>query len=103
MAMENNNQVTKADLKVLRDELMGAIHSSEKSLRDEMKGFRDELVEMIHDTETKLLRAFYGFAETTQQRLTEGQQATSSLANRLAILERRMTDLEKQVNFPNAP
>lgn len=96
--MENNNHATKADLKALREELK----ADNAVLRDEMRGFRDELVELIHDTETKLLKAFYGFAESTQQRLSEGERATGSLNERLATLDRRITDLEKRVNFPHA-
>ena len=90
--MANNNHVTKADLKALRDEL-----------KADMKAFKDELAEMIRDVETKLLKAFYGFAETTQKRLTENERATSGVADRIEIIERRVTDLEKRVNFPHAP
>ena len=78
--MANNNHVTKADLKALRD----------------------ELIEAIRDVETKLLKAFYGFAESTQERISNNEGATDGLKNRLATLERRITDLEKRVNFPHA-
>ena len=93
--MAKNDVATKADLKALRDELTGAIRSSEKTLRN-------ELTEVIRDTETKLLKAFYGFAESTQKRLSEGERTTSGVTDRLATLERRLTDLEKRVNFPDA-
>jgi len=75
--MASNDHVTKADLKALRD----------------------ELIEAIHDVETKLLKAFYGFAESTQQRLTQHD----GFNERMATLERRLTDLEKRINFPHAP
>ncbi|MBI3896025.1 MAG: hypothetical protein HY313_08845 [Acidobacteria bacterium] len=89
--MANNNHVTKADLKALRDELKG-----------DMKALRDELIEAIRDVETKLLKAFYGFAESTQERISNNEGATDGLKKRLATLERRITDLEKRINFPHA-
>ena len=100
--MVNNDYATKADLKVLRDELKGdmtvlrdeltvAIHASERTLRD-------ELTEVMRDIETKLLKAFYGFAESTQQRLAQHD----GFNERLAIIERRLTDLEKHVHSPPA-
>ncbi len=118
--MANNDHATKADLNALREELKGdtatlraelkgdmAVLRSELKgdmavLRSELKGdmatMRDELTEVIRDTETKLLKAFYGFAESTQQRLTQHD----GYNERLATLERRLTDLEKRVNFPHA-
>ena len=93
--MASNDHVTKADLKTgldgLRDELKGDM----KALKDEL---RDELTEMMRGIETKLLSAFYGFAESTQQRLTQHD----GFNERLGTLERRLTDLEKKVNFPHA-
>jgi chromosome segregation ATPase len=71
--------------------------------KSDLKELRDELIEAIHDAETKLLKAFYAFAETNQQRHTNLERSTNGLAERLATLERRVMDLEKKVNFPNAP
>ena len=122
--MANNNHATKADLNSLRGELKGDL----KALRDELKGdmaalrgelkadmaalrgelkadmasLREELIEAIHDMETKLLTAFYGFAEATQKRMTNLEKSTGGLTDLLATLDRRVTDLEKRFNFPNA-
>ena len=89
--MENNNHATKADLKALRDEL-----------KADNAALRDDLIEAIHDTETKLLTAFYGFAEATQKRMTNLEKTTGGLTDLIATLDRRITDLEKRVNFPHA-
>ncbi len=70
-----------------------------KTIRDEP---RDELTEVMRDIETKLLKAFYGFAEPTQQRLTQNEGVSHRLDERVATLERRVTDIEKRINFPNA-
>ena len=96
--MANNDYATKEDLKALREELKGDMADLRHELKGDMAVMRDELIEVIHDTETKLLKAFYGFAESTQQRLTQHD----GYNERLATIERRLTDVEKRVNFPGA-
>ena len=94
--MENGQEpATKADLNALRNELLEAIHGTETSLRE-------ELLEAIHDTETKLLRAFYNFAESNQKRLSEVERTDLGILERLATIERRVTEVEKRLNMPPA-
>ncbi len=96
---DGEQPATKADLKSavteLRDELLGAIHDSETRVRD-------ELLEAIHNSETRLLKAFYGFAEGTQLRFREIDQTEASLKERMTVIERRLTDVEKRLNMPPA-
>ena len=92
----NGDYATKTDLKELRDHLVNAIRQSESNLRNEM-------TELIRDTETKLLKAFYGFAEATQKRMDNLENSQGGLTGIIATLDRRVTDLEKKVNFPKAP
>ncbi len=61
---------------------------------------REELLEAIHDTETRLLRAFYNFAETNQKRLAEVERTELVIVDRLATMERRLTEVEKRLNLP---
>ena len=89
--MANNNYATKADLNALRD-----------ATKADLQTLRDELVEALHDTETKLLKAFYGFAEAAQKRMDNVENAQSGITGLIATLDRRVTELEKKVNFPNA-
>lgn len=92
--MDNGKEpATKADLNVLRDELLQAIRESQRGLRE---GF----LEAIHDTETRLLRAFYDFAETNQKRLAEAERTGLVIVDRLATMERRITEVEKRLNMP---
>lgn len=84
--MDNGQEpATKADLNVLRDEL---------------NALREEFLEAIHDTETRLLRAFYDFAETNQKRLAEVERSGVVFIERLAMMERRITEVEKRLNMP---
>ena len=95
--MENGREpATKADLNALRDELLGV----RNELLQADRTLREELLEAIHDTETKLLRAFYDFAETNQKRLAEAERTGLVIIDRLAIIERRVTEVEKRLNMP---
>jgi len=78
---------TKEDVTAAKDEL-----------RTEMTAMEDRLTEHMRAIETNLLNAFYGFAESVQQRPTQHDHYN----DRLAVIERRLTDLEKRVHFPNA-
>jgi hypothetical protein len=71
-------------------------------LHSEMQHMYDDLVERIDDTQTKMLQAFYTFAESNQKRLTENERDTSGVKDRLAILESRVTEIEKRLNLPPA-
>jgi hypothetical protein len=46
------------------------------------------------DSQTELLQALYVIAESNQQRATEVERATSSMKERLAALEWRLTKVE---------
>ncbi len=61
----------------------------------DLKARRGELTKAVHDMETKLLKVFYDIAESTEMRLTNLERTTSGVTDRLATLERRLTDLEK--------
>ena len=113
--MDNGKEpATKADLNALRDELLQAVREalleSQMALREEFlgaihgmeKSLREEFLEAIHDTETRLLRAFYDFAETNQKRLGEVERTGLVIFDRLATMERRITEVEKRLNMPPA-
>jgi len=98
--MENGQEpATKADLNSLRDELLEAIRGA---ILESQRSLREEFLEAIHDTETKLLRAFYNFAETNQKRLSEVERTDLVLVERLAMMERRLIEVEKRLNMPPA-
>jgi chromosome segregation ATPase len=72
-------------------------------IRSEMQHTHDDLVERIADMQTGMLKAFYSFAESNQTRLTDSERESASLKERMGILERRLTEVERKVNFPNNP
>lgn len=88
---DSNAPATKGDIQALKDEVTARIgHAYE------------DLIERISDTETKLLNAFYTFAESNQARLTSNEREATAMRERLAILERRITEVEKRLNLPPA-
>jgi hypothetical protein len=83
---------TKGDIEDLRTEL-----------RTEIGGMKDELIEAVRDAQTEVLKAFYNFAESNRQRVAQLEGNQGALITRIGVLEDRMTQLERKVNFPQHP
>jgi hypothetical protein len=88
---DSNAPATKGDIQQLSSEL-----------RSEMQHMYDDLVERMSDSETKLLNAFYTFAQSNQTRLSANEREAASMKERIAILESRITEVEKRLNMPPA-
>ena len=72
-------------------------------LSSEMHHVFDDLKESMRDTQTELLKAFYGFAQSTDLKLANAEANDASLKERLSVVERRLTELERKINFPDQP
>ena len=87
--MENGNDsnapATKQDIQMLRSEFQ--------------HGF-DELKETVRDAQTELLKAFYNYAQSNDERVGGAAQESATLKKRLAIVESRITEVERRLNFP---
>lgn len=87
--MDNGNEpATKGDIQQLRSEFHHEF---------------DELRETMRDVQTEMLRAFYSYAQTNDERVSAVEQDTVPVKKRLAILESRMTEVEKRLNLPPSP
>ena len=62
---------------------------------------RDPMAE-IREMQENFYRAFYNAGETTRLRLNTLEDAVFGIRDRLATFEKRLFELEKKVNFPNA-
>lgn len=60
----------------------------------------ESLTEAIRDSETHLLKAFYGFTESVQARFKAADDTEANLKKRLAVVEERLMEVEKRLNFP---
>lgn len=72
-------------------------------VRADMKAMEDRLVETFRDAQTELLKAFYSFAESNRQRFAQLEGNQAALITRIGVLEDRMMELERKINFPNQP
>jgi hypothetical protein len=107
--MENGDRpATKADLLALEQRLGQKLEQKLElfeqkfgaKLTNATNQLREELIEAMRDTETRLLKAFYDFAESNQRRLTDSEREAAGLKERMGIIERRVTDIEKRLNMP---
>jgi hypothetical protein len=102
--MENGHEpATKADLQQLGESAKADLQQLGEQLRSEFQHGFDDLKETMRDGQTEILRAFYSFAESNQTRLTGTERESAALKERIGILERRLTEVERRVNFPNHP
>jgi hypothetical protein len=110
MADDSNSPATKADLAQLKTEMRAEMRADmradmtvlEDRLTEKMTGFQDQLTENMRDMETRLLNAFYGYAASDQKRTGELERESAGIKDRLAILELRVTEVEKRLNTPPA-
>ena len=103
--------VTKKDLAELTEKMVGLFHEFQRNIighmeenfatKHELAATEERINEKIHDTETRLLRGYEHHARATESHLKtlDGHTAANflgaaSLAERMAVLEARMLDLE---------
>jgi hypothetical protein len=82
--------------------VVGLIQESETRVVGLIQESETRVVEFVRETETHLLSAFYDFAESNQRRMTEVERSHTGLIDRVGLLERRITELEKRLNMPPA-
>ena len=62
-----------------------------------------EIIEVLRDVETKIIGLFYGYMNTTDKRVGGLENAEGVLLSRMAILEARVSQLERQQFTPPKP
>jgi hypothetical protein len=92
--MDNGHEpATKADLVALEQRLTGDLTSLEQRITE-------AFTEAVRDSETRLLKAFYGFTESVQARFKAADDSEANLKKRLGVIEERLLEVEKKLNFP---
>ncbi len=95
--MDNGHEpATKADLAALKADLTAL----KADLTADLTTVEQRLMEAIRDGETHLLKAFYGFTESVQARFKAADDSEANLKKRLAVIEERLIEVEKRLNFP---
>ena len=106
--MDNGHEpATRQDIATLRSEmheqstaLRTEMHEQSAMLRSEMQHMYDDLKEAIRDVQTEMLKAFYNYAQTNELRQRDVEAASHSTKDRLAVLESRVTEIERRLNMP---
>ena len=96
---DRNAPATRGDIEDLRTEMNEKIDM----VRAEGNHNYHDLVERIDDGQTKLLNAFYGFIQSIRERFKAEDDMEAGLKKRLTLVEERLMDLERKVNFPIQP
>jgi len=88
--MDNRNApVTKADLEAL-----------EGRIGSRFQAFEQRMEKLIADMEGRMSTSDYRLAESIQLRLKQNEVNQAAFNARLAMLEERLTELEKLLNIP---
>ena len=96
MDNDRNAPATKGDLADQEARIVEAI-------RDAQTDQEARIVEAIRDAQTEVLKAFYGFAESNRQRVAQLEGNQCAIITRIGVLEDRMLEIERKVNFPHQP
>ena len=99
---DQNAPATKGDIHQVRDEIH-QVRDEVHQVRDEMHQVRDELVETMRDVQTEMLKAFYSYAQSADLRMKDSETMTHGVRERLAVVESRITEIERRLNTPPAP
>jgi len=91
-----NAPLTRADLAALSQELTRSVESLTAGISD----LERRLEASISTVAEKLLESVFRLAEALQSRVSDLERSDASLKHRLAMLEERITELEKKLNLP---
>jgi hypothetical protein len=89
-----NAPATKGDVIALKSDVI--------ALKGDMVALEERLTEAFRDVQTELLKAFYSFATTADAKFKDGETSDIALRQRVSVLETRMMEVEKRLNFPPA-
>ena len=63
----------------------------------------ERIMEAMRDIQTETLKAFFSLADSHMARLSQAEHEAEFLKERMGILERRITELERKAGFPGHP
>jgi len=105
--MNGNEPATKADLQAVEQRLDQKLQDLEQKLEDfkvevntRFQEFEHRMEQQLSEMEGRILTSIYRLAESSQQRITQGEVNQASVNARLATFETRLTEIEKRLNMP---
>ena len=105
MAMENEMEerkgpATKSDFAAFSEELRQDMMDLKLSVNTRIQDFEQRFEQQLGDVATRLVTTIFQLAEALQSRLTDVERSDANMKHRLAMLEERLTELEKRLNLP---
>jgi len=97
--MEQTAIVTKTDFDELAEDLRQGITDLKLSLSTRIGEFEQRMEQQLGDVASRLLTTVFQLAEALQSRLTDVERSDANVKHRLAMLEERLTELEKRLNL----
>jgi len=77
--------------------------ATKQDVVDAVKASEERVIETMRDIQTELLKGFYNYAHSADERMASNEGEASSVKKRLAILESRMTEVERRLITPPPP
>ena len=90
---------TRADFDELADDLRQGMMDLKLALSTRIGEFEQRIEQQLGDVATRLLTTVFQLAEALQSRLTDVERSDANVKHRLAMLEERLTQLEKRLNL----
>lgn len=97
---ERKGPATKSDFAAFSEELRQDIMDLKLAVNTRIQDFEQRLEQQLGDVATRLVTTIFQLAEALQSRLTDVERSDANMKHRLAMLEERLTELEKRLNLP---
>ena len=91
---------TKADFADLGQELRQEMMDLKLAVNTRLQEFEQRVEQQLGDVATRIVTTIFQLAEALQSRLTDVERSDATMKHRLAMLEERLTELEKRLNLP---
>ena len=97
---ERKGPATKSDFAAFSEELRQDMMDLKLAVNTRIQDFEQRLEQQLGDVATRLVTTIFQLAEALQSRLTDVERSDANMKHRLAMLEERLTELEKRLNLP---
>jgi len=97
---ERRASVRKADFADLSQELRQEMMDLKLAVNTRLQEFEQRVEQQLGEVGARIVTTVFQLAEALQSRLTDVERSDATLKHRLAMLEERLTELEKRLNIP---
>src|SRR5262245_29093867 len=98
--VERTSPATRADFAELGEEIRQGMSDLKLAVNTRIHEFEQRADQQLGDIATRLLTTIFHLAEALQSRLMDVERSDANVKHRLAMLEERLTELEKKLALP---